>query len=130
MKQSFVWALALCAGSAALAGSKYTGSGNIIIVRNADGSGSASGYLGAIYNGPSVRQWMGCQRNENDNVFCHAIDEAAGTRSVSCTVKSAFLAQSVSSISPDVRLLFQWNAQGVCTRIQVTHSSEYQDKQG
>jgi len=130
MNKSWLIALVLGASGVAFAGSKFTGSGDIIIVRNADGSGSASGYLGAIYNGPSVRQWMGCQRNENDNVFCHAIDEAAGTRSVSCTAQSAFLAQSVSSISPDVRLLFQWNAQGVCTRIQVTHSSEYQDKQG
>jgi hypothetical protein len=130
MNKSLVFALALCASGAALAGSKFAGSGDIIIVRNADGSGSASGYLGAIYNGPSTRQWMGCQRSENDNVFCHAIGEAAGSTVVSCTVQSAFLAQSVSSISPDVRLLFQWNAQGVCTRIQVAHSSEYQDKQG
>lgn len=120
---------ASCIAGAAVAGSKYTGAGNVAITRAADGSGSASGYLGHIYNGPGMKQWIGCQRDENDNVMCHAIDEAY-VSSVACSVKSPFLAQSVSSISPDSRITFYWNAQGVCTRIQVVHSSEYQDKQG
>lgn len=129
MKKSLMFAVALCAAGAALAGSKYAGSGDVVIVKNADGSGRASAYLGAIYNGPSTRQWIGCQRSESDNVFCHAIDEAY-VEVVACSVQSAFLAQSIDSISPDVRLTFYWNAQGACTRIQVSHSSEFQDKQG
>ena len=129
MKVILIFFLALCAGGVALAGSKYTGTGNVSIVRNADGSGVAMGYLGHIYNGPGMKQWIGCQRDENDNVMCHAIDEAY-IQSVICTVQSSFLAQSVSSISPDSRVTFYWNAQGVCTRIQILHSSEYQDKQG
>lgn len=124
-----VLATALCFTGAALAGSKYTGTGNVAINRAADGSGNATGYLGHIYNGPGMKQWIGCQRDENDNVMCHAIDEAY-VSSVACTVKSPFLAQSVASISPDARITFYWNTQGVCTRIQVVHSSEYQDKQG
>jgi hypothetical protein len=120
---------ALCVTGAALAGSKFTGTGNVVIARAADGSGSASGYLGHIYNGPGMKQWIGCQRNESDMVFCHAIDETSGMV-VDCMVQSAFLAQSISSISPDARLTFTWNAQATCTRIQVAHSSEFQDKQG
>ena len=129
MNKTIIMCLALCVGGAAFGGSKFNGNGNVTIVRNADGSGSASGFLGMIYNGPAMKQWIGCQRSESDNVFCHALDET-GTVPVGCSVKSAFLAKSISSISPDVRLSFIWNAQGVCTRIQVTHSSEYQDKQG
>ncbi len=122
-------AAALCFTGVALAGSKYTGTGNVVINRAADGSGNASGYLGHIYNGPAMKQWIGCQRNENDNVMCHAIDEVSAMP-VACSVKSPFLAQSVSSISPDARIAFYWNTQGTCIRIQVVHSSEYQDKQG
>lgn len=120
---------ALCVTGTALAGSKFTGTGNVAITRAADGSGAATGFLGHIYNGPGMRQWIGCQRDENDNVMCHAFDEAA-VSPVACSVKSSFLAQSVSSISPDSRITFYWNAQGTCTRIQVVHSSEFQDKQG
>lgn len=129
MKKSVMVVMALCATGAALAGSKFTGTGNVVITRNADGSGSVSAYLGHIYNGPGMKQWVGCQRDENDNVMCHAMDEAY-VQSVSCSARSAHLAQSVSSIAPDVRLTFYWNAQGACTRIVIAHSSEYQDKQG
>jgi hypothetical protein len=113
----------------AMAGSRYNGAGNVIITRNADGSGNASAYLGHIYNGPSVNQWFGCQADANGNVFCHAKDETGATI-VSCSVKSTFLAQSVASISPDTRVQFYWDAAGTCTRIAVAHSSEFQDKQG
>jgi hypothetical protein len=132
MKKSSLLILALCAAGVSLAGSKFTGSGNVVIARSADGSGAASGMLGAIYNGPGMNQWIGCQRDESDNVFCHAHDEAgtAGADVVACSVKSAFLAQSIDSLSPDARITFAWNARGACTRIQVVHSSEYQDKQG
>jgi hypothetical protein len=129
MKKSLIVFMALCAGGVAFGGSKFNGNGNVVITRNADGSGVAAGYLGMIYNGPAMKQWMGCQRSESDNVFCHAIDETGAT-SVACSVKSAYLAKSISSISPDVRLSFTWNAQGTCTRIQIVRSSEYQDKQG
>ena len=124
-----IMAAALCVAGVALAGSKFTGTGNVVITRAADGSGNASGYLGHIHNGPGMKQWIGCQRDENDNVMCHAIDESS-VSSVACSVKSPFLAQSVSSISPDARIAFYWNTQGTCIRIQVVHSSEYQDKQG
>jgi hypothetical protein len=113
---------------AAFAGSKYTGTGNVSITKNADGSGVAMGYFGHIYNGPGMKQWIGCQRYDNTGLFCHAKTESELL--ASCSVNSSFLAQSVSSISPDTRVTFHWNAQGVCTRIVVVHSSEYQDKQG
>jgi hypothetical protein len=121
-------AMTILAAGSALAGSKFTGNGNVRIVRNADGSGSAVGYLGMIYNGPAMSQWMGCQRSDGNSIFCHAKDEAGVV--VGCHATSALLAQSVSSISPDARLLFNWNAQGNCIRIQVMHSSEFEDKQG
>lgn len=114
----------------AMAGSKYNGNGNVVITRNADGSGNAYAYLGHIYNGPSVAQWFGCQADANGNVMCHARHETDATLIVGCSVKSTFLAQSVASISPDTRVAFYWDAKGVCTRISVVHSSEFQDKQG
>jgi hypothetical protein len=121
-------ATAVFTTGAALAGAKFTGSGDVLILLRADQSGYASGFLGMIYNGAGMKQWIGCQRSENDNVMCHANDES--NTSVSCSVRSAYLAQSVSSLSPDARVIFYWNASGTCTRIQVVHSSEYQDKQG
>ena len=127
MKKPIILALALCAAGASFAGSKFTGTGNVAIAKNADGSGAMTGMLGAIYNGPLMKQYIGCQRDESDNVMCLALDESDTW--VSCFVKSAFLAQSISSFSPDARVAITWNTQGKCTRIQVVHSSEYQDKQ-
>jgi hypothetical protein len=121
-------AMATFAAGNALAGSKFTGDGNVRIVSNADGSGSAVGYLGMIYNGPLMSQWIGCQRSEGNSIFCHAKNEAGVV--VGCHATSALLAQSVSSISPDARVAFFWSAQGNCIRLQVTHSSEFADKQG
>jgi len=114
----------------AMAGSKYNGNGNVVITKNADGSGNACAYLGHIYNGPSVAQWFGCQADANGSVMCHARHETDPSLVVGCSVKSTFLAQSVASISPDTRVAFYWDANGVCTRISVVHSSEFQDKQG
>jgi hypothetical protein len=131
MKKINIVAAALCVAIAgiAAAGSKFTGNGNVVIARNSDGSGAATGVLGSIYNGPDATQWIACQRGINDAVFCNAFN-AATNQIVSCAVTSAYLAQSVASMSPDARVQFWWNAQGTCTRIQVTHSSEYEDKQG
>ena len=128
MKKSSILALALCATGAAFAGSKSTATGNVTIAKSADGSGAFTGMLGAIYNGPLMKQYIGCQRDDSDNVLCLALDESDTW--VSCSVKSAFLAQSISSFSPDARVTITWNSAGKCTRIQVVHSSEYQDKQG
>ena len=112
--------------SAAYAGSKFTGNGHVIVTRNADGTGTAVGYLGMIYNYVGNDEWIGCQKTAQSVVFCHA--RAIGDTSVSCTSNSAFLASSVASISPDARVSFRWDASGRCANITVTHSSEYEDK--
>jgi hypothetical protein len=114
------------AASVAYAGSKFTGNGHVVVTRNADGTGSVIGYLGMIYNYTGNDEWIGCQKNAQSVVFCHA--RAIGDMPVSCTSTSAFLASSVASISPDARLLFRWDASGRCTNITVTHSSEFEDK--
>src|SRR5689334_12924380 len=102
MKKSLILALALCAAGASFAGSKFTGAGVVSIAKNADGSGAMTGMLGAIYNGPLMKQYIGCRRDDSDNILCLALDEADTW--VSCSVKSAFLAQSISSFSPDARV--------------------------
>ena len=127
MSIAVISAMTVLATGAVFAGSKFTGNGNVRIARAADGSGTAVGYLGSIYNGPGMTQWMGCQLSDGNNIYCAAHDEAGLL--MTCAATSAFLAQSVSSISPDVRLAFAWNARGTCTRIQVMHSSELEDKQ-
>ena len=111
---------------AALAGSKFTGNGHVQITKNADGSGQASGHIGMIYNMVDNNEWLGCQKSATNAVFCHAknLDQTV----VSCATSSAFLANAVSSISPDARLSFRFDANGKCTNITVTHSSEYEDK--
>jgi hypothetical protein len=114
--------------STAIAGSKYTGDGHVKINRNADGSGLAVGYLGMVYNGNGLVEYLGCQKSAQDRVFCHARTESEDR--VTCTVTSNYLAQSVASMSPDARVIFSFNAKGVCTGISVQHSSEYEDKQG
>jgi hypothetical protein len=122
---ALVLCAALCAG-AAFAGSKYTGDGHVWITKNADGTGSASGYLGMIYNRPD-NEWIGCQKSSTNVVFCHAKNTANVV--VDCWATSAFLANAVSSISSDARVLFLFNANGTCTQITVGHSSGYEDKQ-
>ena len=128
MKSRFLIAAAaalMCAG-AALAGSKFTGDGHVQIVKNADGSGSATGYLSMIYNYTNNNEWFGCQKSSTSVVFCHA--KNINQDIVDCWATSAFLANAVSSISPDARVSFRFSSTGACTGITVTHSSEYEDK--
>jgi uncharacterized protein (DUF1919 family) len=118
---------ALIAGSA-YAGAKFIGNGSVVVTKNADGSGSASGYLGHIYNAPTVNEFIGCQKYVTGGLYCQAKSEA--NVHVTCNSSSAYLGNAVSSLSPDARLNFRWNASGQCVSITVVHSSEYQDKQG
>jgi hypothetical protein len=118
---------ALIAGSA-FAGSKFTGNGSVVITMNADGSGSVTGHLGHIYNAPTVNEFIGCQKYVTGGLYCQAKSEA--NAHVTCSSSSVYLANAVSSLSPDARLTFRWNASGQCVGITVVHSSEYQDKQG
>jgi hypothetical protein len=124
-KAAIIVAGLLCAATA-LAGSKYTGNGHVQITRNADGSGAASAYLGMVYNMTGNDEWLGCQKSSTGAVFCHAKNTNQDV--VSCFATSDFLAHAVSSISPDARVSFRFNANGTCTNITVTHSSEYEDK--
>ena len=122
---ALVLGVALCTG-AAYAGSKFTGDGHVAIFKNADGTGSASGYLGMLYNRPDD-EWIGCQKSSTNVAFCHAKNTAQVV--VDCWTTSAFLASAVSSISADARLVFRFDADGKCTQIVVQHSSSYEDKQ-
>jgi hypothetical protein len=117
---------ALIAGTA-FAGSKFTGNGSVVITKNADGSGSATGYLGHIYNAPTTLEFLACQKS-NFGIYCQAKNEA--NVHATCSSNSSFLANGVGTLSADARLTFRWNAAGQCVGISVTHSSEYQDKQG
>ena len=117
---------ALIVGTA-FAGSKFTGNGSVVITRNADGSGSATGYLGHVYNAPTKNEFIACQKS-SFGLYCQASNEAKVW--VVCESGSAYLANGVGSLSPDAKLTFKWDASGKCTGITVAHSSEYQDKQG
>ena len=112
----------------AMAGSRYSGGQHVTITKNADGSGIAVAYLGAVYNADGTIEYLGCQKGANNGVFCHARTEA-GVHAA-CSVTSSYLATAVASLSPDARVIFTWNASGACTGVSVQHSSEYQDKQG
>jgi hypothetical protein len=122
---AFVLCVSLCAG-AAFAGAKYTGDGHVWITKNDDGTGSASGYLGMIYNRPD-NEWIGCQKSSTNLIMCHAKNTA--NQFADCWASSAFLANAISSVSPDARLVFRFDAGGKCTQITVQHSSAYEDKQ-
>ena len=126
MKRFILTAAAALLAGAAFAGSKFTGDGHVQIVRNADGSGTASGYLAMIYNYTNNNEWFGCQKSSTNVVFCHAKNQAQDI--VDCWATSAYLANAVSSISPDARVSFRFDPNGTCTNITVTHSSEYEDK--
>ena len=127
MKNSMKFAaIALLCAGVTFAGSKFTGDGHVQITRNADGSGSASGYLAMIYNMTGNNEWFGCQKSSTNQVFCHA--KNLNQDIVDCWATSAFLANAVASISPDARVSFRFDASGACTNITVTHSSEYEDK--
>ena len=75
---ALVLCVALCTG-AAVAGSKYTGDGHVSIFKNADGTGSASGYLGMIYNRPD-NEWIGCQKSSTNVVFCTCHEHGSSDR--------------------------------------------------
>ena len=120
--------LALAISGAAFAGSKFTGNGSVTITKNADGSGTAVGMLGFIYNAPTTNEFFGCQKYVTGGMYCQVKNEA--NVHVTCTTSSAFLSNAISTLSPDARVTLRWNASGVCTYLQITHSSEYQDKQG
>lgn len=110
----------------AFAGSKFTGNGHVQVTLNADGSGAASAYLGMVYNMTDNNEYLGCQKSSTNVVFCHAknVDQVI----VDCWATSAYLANAVSSISPDARVSFRFDSNGRCTNISVTHSSEHEDK--
>lgn len=111
----------------AVAGSKYTGSGAVTVSTLSTG-GTATGYLGHIYNSSSRNEYIGCQKSTISGVFCQARTESGVL--ASCSSKSTYLANAVSGLSPDARLTFRWDNSGRCVAISVSHSSEYQDKQG
>ena len=120
--------LVLAFAGVASAGSKFFGSGSVVVTKDATGAGSATGLLGMIYNGTGKVEYIGCQKSSSDAVFCHAISE--GGVYGGCSVNSAYLAQAVSTLATDARLTFRFDAGGKCTAITVAHSSEYQDKRG
>jgi hypothetical protein len=119
-------ALTLALAGVALAGSKFTGNGSVVIVKNADGSGNASGYLGHIYNGTGKNEYIGCQKYATGGIDCRARTEA--NELAFCASGSAYLGNAIGTLAPDTRLTFRFNAEGQCVGITITHSSEFQDK--
>ena len=123
---------ALSLGAAtAYAGAKFTGDYHVKISLSANGSGSASGYMGHIYNGDGTTEVIYCQRTSWANVrptlaTCWAHDEAGAT--AFCRITSEFIVDALDMISPDARLYFRWNSSGECISISVTQSSEFEDK--
>ena len=117
----------------ALGGSKPVFSRHVTISNRADGSGSATAYLGGVYNGTGVREEIGCGKLGNDTghtfFYCFIHDDA-GVFKACDGPDSSYLAQSFSAISPDSRVTISWNTKGRCTSIDVVHSSEYEDKEG
>lgn len=119
--------MALVVTGGALAGSKYTGSGSVVITRNADGTGTATGYLGLIYNGTGKYEYIGCQKYGDNGVYCHAATES---RDFAYCAGSSFLGKTIGNLSSDARLTFRFDPNGRCTLISISHSSEIQDKHG
>jgi hypothetical protein len=111
----------------AVAGSKYLGSGAVVITRAADGSGTVSGYLGLIYNGSGKSEYIGCEKYGDNSVYCHAVNEA---KDFAYCQGSAFLGKTIGNLSSDAKLTFGFDASGRCTSVSITHSSEIQDKHG
>ena len=114
-----------------IAGSTFTGNGSVVITVSASGGGSATGYIGHIYNGTGKTEFVRCQRGkwetqEQPYVNCWARNENGDE--AWCTAFSSHLAKSITSISSDSKVTFRYNAAGDCTSITVVQSSEFQDK--
>ncbi len=116
--------LAAVAASQALAGSRIPGQ-HVLVTLNADGSGTASGQLGAIYNGSGTQEYIGCQVSVGGGLYCVARSES-GTWAA-CG-GSAYLAKTVNTMSHDAMVTFSWTSRGQCTLIKVLHSSEFEPK--
>ncbi|SRR6266545_476188 len=94
------------------------------ITSNPDGSGMASGALGATRNSSNDTEYNGCilwADGGGPAAICQAQD-AAGTTRYCYTATPRFIEVLKGSTS-DEYLVFSWDAQGMCTYVAVYNFS-------
>lgn len=122
-------ALLLLGTSAALAGLEQPA--QVVVLLNADGSGSANGAQSSARFSKNKVEYIGCGvRRFDDGLgntfvfgFCQAstADEVLGF----CETESPLLIQSIGDQDDYSFITFSWNADGVCRRIGNSTQSFY-----
>jgi hypothetical protein len=116
------------------AGSRATPA-NVVIHKNADGSGYAYGAQGDARNigNGTGSQAIGClswQASGGIAVGCSASDSGGVVQG--CWASSNFLvpmAYLMSAVTSDSYIYFSWDNTGACNGMQIINSSRYQPKQ-
>jgi hypothetical protein len=94
-----------------------------------DGSGTASGALGAARNSASTTEYIGCTlwaQPGGTSTICQA-EDAAGTSRYCYSAAQNFI-DVVTAFTPDGYLVFSWDAQGQCTYLAMYNYSVWEPK--
>jgi hypothetical protein len=130
-------ALATLVSAAAIAGSRYNPPG-VVITRNADGTGLASGTLGGTRNSSNNVERLSCVVVRTDmtsaagvpsrssTVSCIARDSASVSATCVSTLESH--ATALDGVSNDSLIEFRYDASGRCASITVYESASLERK--
>jgi hypothetical protein len=117
-------AVVLFAGIAS-AGYK-TSNNNVVVTKNADGSGLASGALGAARASADLNQEIGCFNYSTPAGRCNAWD--ATNRTVSCYTTDPSMIAVIRTVGSDSFVSFVVDKNGFCTTVTTFNDSAYQPK--
>jgi hypothetical protein len=121
---SAVALMVLLGASTVVAGYKYN---KTVYVRlNADGSGRASGTLGAARNSADGNQEVSCSLYSDGTALCYAYD--ANNVFISCMSTDTAIFNAVAGVGTDSYVSFGVNTAGRCTSVWVENCSGYEPK--
>jgi hypothetical protein len=102
----------------------------VIVNKNSDSSGSATGGMSTARNSADTNQYISCQvaglRGQSAYVVCRASD--ANGNSGSCGSADPALVQVAASMTSDAVLQFIWDKDAQCIGLQVISSSSFAPK--
>lgn len=133
MKKSAISAIVLgatlLAGGVALAGLKL--SLPVTVIRNADGSGTASGAMGAVRNSADGTEVLTCATTTvagSVTGSCSAINAAPIPVNLTCTTTDSEMVAAIRSVTTDSFVKFLSDNTGKCISITVENASYYEPK--
>lgn len=97
----------------------------VTVKLNPDGSGFATGSMSTARFSPNVSEWIGCgeagYRGQIRDGWCGARTQAAVEGN--CYIDDVKLLDVIHGITSYSVITFRWNADGVCTSVQIVTAS-------